>query len=91
MPYIDKDKNMQRFVDFQCVPQAIYLFSRFTNSDYYDLTKAEVALIERLGSYTDEVKQQCYQQLNQTWFQERSLAIKRVFINSCNQRLLACY
>jgi hypothetical protein len=91
MPYLDKDKTIKRFVDFECVPQAIYLFSNFTNSNYYDLIKAKVTIVEGLGSYTDEIKQQCFNQLNQTWFQSRSLAIKTVFINSCNQRLIACY
>ena len=73
-----------------CQPHALYLYSKFTNSDYYDVVKLLSATNARIGSNMDKDAKECFDELNNNWFQQRSLAIKTVFINSCNQRLIAC-
>lgn len=90
MPFMDAKGNLEIKITHECTPQAIYFYSYFTNSNYYDLIKDEVAHLERLGSYTDEVKQSCFKELNTVWAQKRSLAMKSVFVNACTQRLIAC-
>ena len=87
---MDAKGNLEIKITHECTPQAIYFYSYFTNSNYYDLIKDEVAHLERLGSYTDEVKQSCFKELNTVWAQKRSLAMKSVFVNACTQRLIAC-
>jgi hypothetical protein len=88
LPTVDAKGNFEIKVKYECIPQAIYLYSSFTNSNYYDLIKDEVANLERLSSYTDEDKQACFKELNTVSVQRRSQVIKSVLINACNQRLI---
>ena len=94
MPTLDEAGNVVIKVTHECTPEAIYHYSHFTNSNYYDLIKDEVASLERLsrstGAYTDEVKQACFKELNTVWVQRRSQAMKAVFSTACNQKLIAC-